>query len=358
MGVNFSRLSNQERVAITEHVRAEYDRLVFQQPGTYISKHAEADPQGWQESMCELIATDPARVRAIVDKAKRGGDSAKGFTLIEMSVVLVIIGLIVGGILVGQTLIFQSQIRGTVTAMQKYQQAYNAFVNKYNCVPGDCVNASSYGLSGVWGYNLNGDGDGYIYSFSDSYTIDGGQMAGRVETWGALADLYQAKMIAESITTEIPTNNIPIPNGFMFFTSMRPHSPPAGYKMPPQSTNYLYLATYPGNGWDFYDTGGVLTAAQAQAIDQKIDDGLPMSGSVMAAFTSNNGCAGGYDGNVQVNGPCYNTPTLRTGFPFGSGCACVDNTTTPWSYYTAGGSNNSCAGQPVYQLCAIHLPVN
>ena len=68
MGKHFNHLSKDDRTAVAEHVRTEYDKLVFQQqPSTYISRNAVADPQGWQDGMCELIAGDPERVEAIVE---------------------------------------------------------------------------------------------------------------------------------------------------------------------------------------------------------------------------------------------------------------------------------------------------
>ena len=48
-----------------------------------------------------------------------------GFTLIELSIVLVIIGLIIGGILVGRDLINASAIRAQISQIDKYQQAAN-----------------------------------------------------------------------------------------------------------------------------------------------------------------------------------------------------------------------------------------
>jgi len=50
-----------------------------------------------------------------------------GFTLIELSIVLVIIGLIVGGILAGQQLIHNSRIKNTVSQLQEYRTATNSF---------------------------------------------------------------------------------------------------------------------------------------------------------------------------------------------------------------------------------------
>jgi prepilin-type N-terminal cleavage/methylation domain-containing protein len=266
-----------------------------------------------------------------------------GFTLIEISIVLVIIGLVAGGILTGQELIFQAQIRGTVSAMDKYKQAYHAFVTKYNCVPGDCANASSFGFGGVYNGSPNGDGDGYIYSYSDS-----NQSLERVETWGALIELSQAGMIQDYFPTEPQaTSNIPIANGFMYFTSLRPtYSPPTGYVWPTRDTNYLYLASYPQNGADFSVTAAVLTSAQAWAIDLKIDDGLPMSGNVVATWQFQHGCG---SGNATINGPCYNAPTLYSGH---SNSACVDDRVTPAIYM----GSNWTSGK--YSNCSIDVPVD
>jgi prepilin-type N-terminal cleavage/methylation domain-containing protein len=72
---------------------------------------------------------------------------AGGFTLIEMSIVLVIIGLLVGGVLVGQDLIRAAQVRKTGTLIEQLNTAVNTFKLKYNCLPGDCANASDFSAS-------------------------------------------------------------------------------------------------------------------------------------------------------------------------------------------------------------------
>ena len=95
------------------------------------------------------------------------------FTLVEISIVLVIIGLLVGGILAGRTLIQQAEIRAAVSQLQKFESAYRTFEVKYGCIMGDCPNATDFfGMNYVvWGAgcppsggagNGNGNGDGFI----------------------------------------------------------------------------------------------------------------------------------------------------------------------------------------------------
>jgi prepilin-type N-terminal cleavage/methylation domain-containing protein len=102
-----------------------------------------------------------------------------GFTLIELSIVLVIIGLLVGGVLVGRDLIRAAQMRSFVGDMEELVSAINAFRTKYNCLPGDCANATQFfgknttlcnahsGSAGTPG-TCNGSGDKHIYS-EDAY---------------------------------------------------------------------------------------------------------------------------------------------------------------------------------------------
>ena len=70
-----------------------------------------------------------------------------GFTLVELSIVLVIIGLLVGGILVGQSLISSAAISSTVAQIGRYDAAVGGFISKFKYLPGDAP-----------GFVGNGDG--------------------------------------------------------------------------------------------------------------------------------------------------------------------------------------------------------
>lgn len=63
----------------------------------------------------------------------------KGFTLVELSIVLVIIGLLIGGVLVAQSLIESAKVNRLVRELEQIQISYDLFQDKYRCVAGDCT---------------------------------------------------------------------------------------------------------------------------------------------------------------------------------------------------------------------------
>lgn len=68
----------------------------------------------------------------------------RAFSLVELSIVLVILGLLTGGILSGQSLIRASELRGATTDLAKYTSATYAFRDKYFALPGDLSNAVKF----------------------------------------------------------------------------------------------------------------------------------------------------------------------------------------------------------------------
>ena len=89
-----------------------------------------------------------------------------GFTLIELSIVLVIIGLIVGAVMVGRDLIKAAEIRATVGQKEKYDISVHAFELKYGGKPGDLspTSAAAFGMfnTGMTGAAGLGDSNGLI----------------------------------------------------------------------------------------------------------------------------------------------------------------------------------------------------
>lgn len=93
---------------------------------------------------------------------KRANNS--GFTLIELSIVIVIIGLIVGGVLVGRDLIRAAEIRSQISQIEKYRTSVKTFQLKYNALPGDLTpaTATAFGFTTRSGATYHGDGNGIV----------------------------------------------------------------------------------------------------------------------------------------------------------------------------------------------------
>ena len=229
-----------------------------------------------------------------------------GFTLIELSIVLVIIGLIVGGVLVGQDLINAAAIRAQISQIEKYQTAVHTFQNKYGYLPGDipAPYASNFGFQARGAYAGEGDGNGVIEGncSNDNSWIDGTQQG-----CGELAvfwqDLSTANLINAKILTGVNYPNISAPmTGDC--CALQGGTPELKNWLPIAklgSQNFVYVFSFNGENYfslsQVYDIGWAiestsipgsgnpgLTVQQAYNIDSKIDDGLPQSGSVTACY--------------------------------------------------------------------------
>ncbi|HEX6318303.1 MAG TPA: prepilin-type N-terminal cleavage/methylation domain-containing protein [Burkholderiales bacterium] len=81
----------------------------------------------------------------------------RGFTLVEIAIVLVIIGLLLGGILKGQEMITQAKIKNVIADMSGVSAAMFGYQDRYRALPGDDKAALPR-----WASADPGDGDGII----------------------------------------------------------------------------------------------------------------------------------------------------------------------------------------------------
>jgi prepilin-type N-terminal cleavage/methylation domain-containing protein len=292
-----------------------------------------------------------------------------GFTLIEMSIVMVIIGLIVGGVLVVHDLIKAAEVRATVTQIEGYNRAVNTFYGKYGYFPGDipATAAVQVGISPsvgarTWSGVNYGNGDGVLQSLVIASSVSGLPDGG--ENYLFWADLSATNLIAEAPTScDIAgdggngyTGGCYFPaklgqgNVIYVFSGFYNGGGPGGIS---NSTNYYGLSTAlipTGGGWSTSSPG--LTVAQAYAIDAKMDDGLPQSGRVIAAYINANGNGGNFGAPVWVNPGSGSYSVIEWGITTaavaGSSTTCYDNggvgsATQKYSLEQNGGASVNCA---------------
>lgn len=236
----------------------------------------------------------------------------QGFTLIELSIVLVIIGLIVGGVLVGQDLIKGAEIRALISQIEKYDAAANTFRGKYNGIPGDILNQDNF-FTAVTGESSSvaglGNGDGAVQSTDDGTSSCGTFNCVSGEATMFWSQLSQAGLINESITSTNPTavttvvsnSIVPAAKGGSGSISVNANG----------SANFYVIAAISGTA-----VGGVpptindaLEQIEAFQIDTKMDDGIPGVGRVLST-TSN--IAGTYNANTDCATGTGSTSTYYT----------------------------------------------
>ena len=103
----------------------------------------------------------------------------QGFTLVEIAIVLVIIGLLLGGILKGQEMITQAKIKNVISDFSGISAAYHGYVDRYKRIPGDdpCAGAGAALTVATCGTNVarwagatGGNGNGIVAGKYNSVT--------------------------------------------------------------------------------------------------------------------------------------------------------------------------------------------
>lgn len=225
------------------------------------------------------LSTSPMRyLRSQSRSRSRCSLGASGFTLVELSIVIVIIGLIIAGITTGKSLVKQAQVRALATNVDKVKVAVNSFKLQYNGLPGDINNASSY-----WGGAANpGNFDGRIQSHLGATSGDI-QNNESFAAWQhlALAGLIQGSYTGVNGAGPVIGGNVP-ESGYGNKTTMWFTTTDLWSTYPMTSTKLIVGGTA-SNGWTDYR----INIIDASNLDTKIDDGLPYSGN-MVTFTDTN----------------------------------------------------------------------
>jgi type II secretory pathway pseudopilin PulG len=219
------------------------------------------------------------------------------FTLVELAIVIIIIGAILGGVLQGKELIKQTEIRTVVKDIESYKSAYLSFKDKYNCLPGDCINAriffSSTDCPDVAGYTCNGNGNNLLTGDN----AEGARFWQHLSLSKFLKGTYQGYYNG---------------NGSNYLAVVVPQGPVKGMGYGAFGLNFFQFWTgLPSESRNYIRIGGViqsgattridppkLTSYDANIIDTKIDDGIPGRGKIMI--------------EPHISGNCITTSNVAT----------------------------------------------
>lgn len=227
----------------------------------------------------------------------------KGFTLVELAIVMTIIGLLIGGILKGQELMQNARTTATIAQVRAFEAAATTFRDSYASLPGDLPNASTR-VPGCSDYSTFCDvpiataGNNRVGDPAwDWTTVQASVLSGtntvEDETTLFWVHLAQADLISGIATNQALEGANPafgishpqarIAGGFIVgnvdgATAQPGSTMTAGYP----AGLVTVLVNSPTTALGTTTGDQALSAARAQQIDTKMDDGRPSAGSVQA----------------------------------------------------------------------------
>lgn len=214
-----------------------------------------------------------------------------GFTLVEMSIVLMIIGLVLGGITVARELILQAEIRATISQYESFNVAARSFQLKYGGLPGDLAAnaASALGFLAGDGSFAMGNNDGLISNGCPAnanarFTFLGNE---GLAFWYHLASANLVGFQPDPNWTSYVFTGCFV-MGFPV-AQTNPVMPPAKFSSAANwmvfedgTTNNYLLTHISFKLTSFLTVTHLISPQVSLMLDSKIDDGKPLAGKVMA----------------------------------------------------------------------------
>lgn len=220
------------------------------------------------------------------------------FSLVELSIVLVILGLLTGGILAGQSLIHAAEVRNVSTEYQRYITASYSFRDKYFALPGDFNSATRYWLRenttncptySSAATNASGACDGDGNNVIDSNGAVGGSndqfqfwrqlaLAGLIE--GTYTGRNSGTLVGEGVLgTNRPRSKFGNNSGWDVYSINMTGANHALWSNNDYRNAFILGGDHTGLSTAYR---GIMRPEDAWNVDTKLDDGLPQQGKVWA----------------------------------------------------------------------------
>ncbi len=201
----------------------------------------------------------------------------KGFTLIELSIVLVIIGLLIGGIVIGSSIVKAANLRSVITEIGNYKTSVITFRTTYNQLPGDFNGATSFWPTNSWVINDgNGNNNGLINDVSSTnQALESLMVWLHLQLAGIINGNFTGSNHGYALGTDVAASKFGKNTGYQTAYNVV-------YGLGP--INRLTLGT--NTPASAFGSGAItsysaMAAVDAYGIDVKLDDGLPAAGKVM-----------------------------------------------------------------------------
>ncbi len=222
--------------------------------------------------------------------------SRRAFSLVELSIVLVILGLLVGGVLSGQSLIRASELRAVGTEYSRYVTSVQTFRDKYFAIPGDMNNATAFwghaggtdcnnrsGTAATTPGTCDGDGNGNLANAAAaSQTGEFAQLWRHLALAGLIEGTYSGN--ANTGGTQHCAIGTDCPRSKLSNAGWG-----ANYNPNFAGDTYNYAFDY-GNNFRIGSAlatsipgGAIFKPEEAWNIDTKLDDGRPGTGKIIPA---------------------------------------------------------------------------